>query len=92
MSPNELMDSLNAAPFTPFRLRLSNGVVYDIDAPHRVLVGNRFVHIGIPANPGDLISDRVVKIDPIHITELIPLQTPPPQSNGNGQAGTAPVA
>ena len=84
MAPTELLAVLNAYPFNPFRLRLSNGVVYDIDNPNLLLVGNRFLHIGIPATPGDPVADRVVRIDPIHITELIPLASPPAAS-GNGQ-------
>ncbi len=86
MAPQELMNSLTATPFEPFRLRLSNGVTYDVDAPHRLIVGTRHVHIGVPINPGDPFSERVITIDPIHITELIPLQAPPQQTQGNGQA------
>ena len=88
MSPNEIRDVLTAVPFTPFRMILSDGTrSYDIADPLHALVGNRFVHVGIPATPGDLIADAVVRLDPLHITQLVPLSGPPRAPQGNGQAG-----
>ncbi len=84
MSPTELNDVLRATPFEPFRLHVTDGTTYDIDDPHRVLVANRYVHLGIPANPGDRISDRIIRIDLLHVTQTVPLVSPP-KSGGNGQ-------
>lgn len=86
MAPNEITRLMDAAPFEPFRLCVSDGTTYDIDAPHRLLVGNRSVHLGLPSTPGERLVDRVVRIDLLHITQLIPLQTPPHSPKGNGQA------
>jgi hypothetical protein len=85
MAPQELLDSLHANPFVPFRLRLSNGQTYDIGDPNHMMVGTRFLHIGIPAVPGEAIVDRIIRIDPIHVTEVIPLVSPPQPSQSNGQ-------
>ena len=84
MAPIEIAAVLQTTPFEPFRLVVSSGNSYDIDAPHRVIVGNRYVHIGLPLNPGDMFADRTIRIDLLHVTELIPLRPPQQQSQGNG--------
>jgi hypothetical protein len=86
MSPNEIVEVLDARPFEPFRLVVSSGNVYDIDAPHQVVVANRYVHIAMPAHPGDRIAERIIRIDLLHVTELVPLRPPQQQSQGNGQS------
>ena len=84
MSPSEIRDALDAVPFQSFCLVVSSGNHYDVDDPHFVLVANRYVHIGIPATPGDPFPDRIIRLDLLHVTELVPL-THPPQAQGNGQ-------
>lgn len=84
MSPGEVRDALVAVPFEAFRLVVSSGNHYDIEDPHSLLVANRYVHIGIPATPGDPIPDRIIRVDLLHITELVPLNRPP-HAQGNGQ-------
>ena len=86
MSPNELAEVLEATPFEPFRLVVSSSNSYDIDNPYRVIVGLRYVHIGLLANPGDRFPERTIRIDLLHVTEVIPLRPPQQQSQGNGQS------
>jgi hypothetical protein len=87
MAPSEIRDLLTATPFVPFRIITSDGTVsYDVPDPHQVIVTNRSVHVGILANPGDVIADRIIRLDLLHITQLIPLVSPP-TPHGNGQAG-----
>lgn len=87
MAPSEIHAILSATPFQPFRIVLSDGTTtYDITEPFRVIVGARFVHVGIGFDPVDRVSERVVRLDPLHITQLIPLASPPITSSGNGQS------
>jgi hypothetical protein len=85
VAPSEIVAMLQTSPFQPFRIVLSDGTTtYDITEPHRVLVGTRFVHVGLGLDPVERVSDRYVRLDPLHITQLIPLQGPPPQTQSNG--------
>lgn len=87
MSPSEVRTMLAAVPFEPLRIILSDGTLTcDIADPQLILVTNRSLRVGIPANPGDEFPDRVVRLDLLHITQLVPLQGLPRQSQGNGQA------
>jgi hypothetical protein len=85
MAPQEILSLLNAEPFVPFRIITSDGTLtYDVIDPQHVLVLNRTVHIGILANPNDEFPDRAVRLDLLHITQLIPLASSPP-AEGSGQ-------
>ena len=84
MAPSELAAVVQAQPFEPFRLVMSSGSTYDVDSPFRIMVGNRYVHIGVLANPGDIYPDHTIRLDLLHVTELVPL-TQPKQQGGNGQ-------
>ncbi len=87
MAPSEIHHMLAAVPFQPFRIILSDGLItYDVDDPLRVLVGTRFVHVGLGLDPAERVPDRYVRLDPLHITQLIPLASLPPASSGNGQS------
>ncbi len=86
MSPAQIQEMLEAAPFIPFRIVLSDGTqTYDIQQPTRVLVSTRYVHVGIGLDPTERVAERIVRLDPLHITQLIPLTGPPPPALGNGQ-------
>lgn len=86
MSPTEVRDLQSTVPFRPFRIILSDGTTtYDIDDPLLLIVGNRTVHVGVPASPGDQFADRFVRLDLLHITQLVPLANPPRHAQGNGQ-------
>ncbi len=85
MSPNEIRDLLTATPFQPFRIILSDGsLTYDIADPLHVLVTNRTLFVGLPTSPGDEIPDRTVRLDLLHVTQLVPLATAP-KPGGNGE-------
>jgi len=86
MSPGQIRETLEAAPFVPFRIVLSDGTTtYDIAEPTRVLVSNRYVHVGVGLDPVERVAERIVRLDPLHITQLIPLSSPPQTGSGNGQ-------
>jgi hypothetical protein len=84
MGPQELSDALHRQPFVPFRLTLTEGSTYDVRHPEMCLAGRRSAVIGFPA-PGatELLYDRYVTIDLLHVVKLEPLETPSkPTSNG----------
>jgi len=69
----EILRYVQARPFTPFRLRLTNGAIYDVTHPELCIVGRNILHLGMPDNPADPLADRVVAIALVHVAELIPL-------------------
>jgi hypothetical protein len=84
MSPAEVRDLLTATPFHPFRIIMSDGSLsYDVVDPLHLLVTNRTLYVGIPTHPDDVIPDRTVRLDLLHVTQLVPLTTAP-KPGGNG--------
>jgi hypothetical protein len=84
MRPDDVRDKLRVQPFQPFRIRLSNGVTYDVHHPDMILVGRSTVVIGVPA--ADLPSGvyDTVTVSLLHVAEFLPMATPsaPPGANG----------
>ena len=52
MTSFELLDWLNANPFEPFRLKLTNGDAIHVTKPQDMLTGHRSAIIGVPS-PGN---------------------------------------
>jgi hypothetical protein len=73
MTPTEVLRRLQARPFTPFRIRLSNNTHYDITHPELCIVGRTYIDIGMPDNPAEPIAARTVTVALIHVAELLPL-------------------
>jgi hypothetical protein len=66
---NDLLRFLNAMPFVPFRLYLSDGGFIDIRHRELVQAGRRFAIIGIP-NPNDpeAVLDDFIIVAYLHMT------------------------
>ena len=77
MPPEELRDSLRHHPFEPFRIVLTDGATYDIRHPDLLWVGQRAAYVGLTGQPGQTLFERAVKVDLLHITQVIPLDTAP---------------
>ena len=83
MSPEELRDSLRRQPFEPFRIVLTDGGAYDIRHPDLLWVGQRAAYVGLTGQPGQTFFERSVKVDLLHVTQIIPLDaTASPPRNG----------
>lgn len=83
MSPDELRDSLRQQPFEPFRIVLTDGSNYDVRHPDLLWVGQRSAYVGLTGQPGQTYFERSVKLDLLHITQIVPLDAPaPPAQNG----------
>jgi hypothetical protein len=85
MAPEELASALRRQPFVPFRLTLTEGSTYEVRHPEMCLAGRRSAVLGFP-KPGDteLLYDRSVTIDLLHVVKLEPLEMPMPKGT-NGQ-------
>ncbi len=82
MAPTDLLEVIRQRPFSPFRLRLSDGTHHDVYSPDLVMVGVATVILGLTAHAGDELFERTVRLDIRHITTIEPLPSVPESSNG----------
>ncbi len=75
MSPNELIAAVRLQPFEPFRVVLSDGASYDIRHPDNIIVGLRTSVIAVPLPSRPDYAAHTVKVDNLHITQMVPLPT-----------------
>ncbi len=80
MAPTELRDSLTQQPFEPFRLVLSDGATYDIRHPDLLWVGQRAAYVGFTGQAGSTFFERSVKVDLLHVTQIVPIGVESPPS------------
>ncbi len=57
-------------PFEPFRIVTSAGQEYDVMHPDLVLIGTRWVIVGIPSNKNPHFAEQETKIALLHVTAL----------------------
>ena len=83
MAPDELRHTQHQKPFEPFRIVLSDGTTYDIRHPDLLWVGQRSAYVGLTGQPADTFFERSIKLDLLHVTQIIPLEPhSPPSANG----------
>jgi hypothetical protein len=84
MRRTDLIEALQAGPFRPFRIYLSDGGTFDVRHPEMLMVGNHSAVIGIAPSRGNGDSaevyphiDRFTTIDLVHVTriEQLPART-----------------
>lgn len=80
MRAEEFVQLIRRRPFVPLRIHLTDGRTHDIYHPDSVLVLRQRVDIGVPAEPGSGILDRVEYCSLLHIVRVEELQGAP-QSN-----------
>ncbi len=86
MQPADILDHVRRKPFKPFRITLTDGRTYQVHHPELAMVGRSTVAIGIPAaNEPQLIYDRLVTVDLLHIMEAELLSTA--SSSADGASG-----
>jgi hypothetical protein len=77
---DDMRTLMNAQPFVPFRLWLSDGGSVDVRSPEVVLLGRRFAIVGL-LDPGatDAIFDRYTTVWYLHVTrhEMLQPGAPP---------------
>jgi hypothetical protein len=83
MAPEELATAVRRRPFVPFRLTLTEGSTYEIRHPELCMAGRRSAVLGLTApDASDLLFDRSVTIDLLHVVKLEPLEAPTAETNG----------
>jgi hypothetical protein len=74
-------------PFQPVQLVTSTGQTYDIYHPELVLFARHFMYIGLPTKKNPYVAEQITRLAYVHLAEMRDLPLPP-QSGGNGQAGS----
>jgi hypothetical protein len=75
MRPEELRGLLNAQPFIPLRIHMTDGKTFDISHPEFVLILRSRVDIGIPQDSENGVLDRVEHCSLLHIVRVEELTT-----------------
>jgi hypothetical protein len=91
---DDLRALLNAQPFVPFRLWLSDGGFVDVPSRELVFLGKRFAIVGfLDANAADTVFDRYTTVWYLHVTrhEMLNPGTPPFAPPSPGPASPAPA-
>ena len=86
MAPEELISSVGRRPFVPFRLTLTEGRTYDVLHPEFCMVGKRSAVIGLAGGvqAEELLFERSVTLDLLHIVKMESIEAGAPKSNGAG--------
>jgi hypothetical protein len=89
MRPDDILELLRVQPFQPFRLRLTDGMVYEIRHPEMIKVGRSKAWVFFHESDDPLrLLLRSEAISLLHITRLEPMDTPakaPGAAGGNGE-------
>jgi hypothetical protein len=76
MSPQEVLNYLQAQPFRPFRIRMNSGRTFDIRHPEMVRVGRRDLLIFTFVSDSPDVYDRWENVALLLIESLSPLEAP----------------
>jgi len=77
MRAEDFRDLLDARPFVPFRIHMSDGKTYDIQHPELLFVLRSRIIIGIPPDQNGGIPDRVEHCSLLHVVRVEELPNPP---------------
>ncbi len=72
MRQDELRESLREHPFEPFRIHLTNGMVYEVRHPEMALLARHRLHV-VELTKSGKPTDRVVKCDLLHVVAIEPV-------------------
>lgn len=75
MSPEDFFVYTRRRPFEPFRIVLTDGTSYEVRHSDMVLPARRTLAVGVPAEPGQTIADRIVTVSLLHVVRLESLDT-----------------
>jgi hypothetical protein len=73
MRPEDVREHLEARPFEPIRLFMSDGATFDIRHPDMCIVSRSAVYVGIPDPRSPGVAVRVAHCALIHITRIEPV-------------------
>ena len=76
MAPQDLFKKLNAKPFMPFRVFLSDGKTYDVGlgtyammAPTELIIGIELDESGFPLKAAYISPNHVVRVEPLPMAD-----------------------
>ena len=75
LRPQDIQQQLRKRPFESFRIHLTDGTTYEVRHPDMVIVGDRFIVVGVPRSPDGSVADRVETAALIHVVRLEPIST-----------------
>ena len=77
MRRDELVDALQAKPFRPFRLHVSDGATFEIRHPEMLMVTRHWAIVGVLESQEDGNSqgayphiERSTTVDLLHVTQI----------------------
>lgn len=74
MTPQEVLNYVQAQPFRPFRIRMNSGRTFDIRHPEMVRVGRRDVLIFTYVSDSPDVYDRWENVSLVLIESISPLE------------------
>jgi hypothetical protein len=74
MRPDDIAAVLELGRFSPFKLRLSNGDVYEVRHPDQVVVTRSTLAIGTGRRNGTRWFERVVTVSLLHVVSIVPME------------------
>jgi len=69
-TPQEILARVNRTPFAPFEIITSAGETHSVRHPELIMVGARFVTVGIDTPQAPRIAEMQTFVALIHITEI----------------------
>jgi hypothetical protein len=74
MTYQDLIDWVEASPFEPFRLRITDGRQFEITNARMIWPGRHSTMLGLPDNPSEPdVPGRHVTLANVHIVTIEPL-------------------
>lgn len=70
-----MLAALKRPKFEPFRIEMSDGSSYPVYHPDMCMLTKRAAYVGLKESEKDLVAQRAVICDLVHITRLVPLDS-----------------
>ena len=74
MRPDEVARALEPERFRPFKLKISNGDVYEVRHPEQVIVSRSAIAIGTQRRDGSRLFERLDTVALLHVVSIVPLE------------------
>ena len=84
MHPIEIRSAMRQVPFEPFRLHLTDGTKFEVPHPDFLTISKLAIHVAVDPVGKDEIPSRIVRISPLHITHIEPLESHEPAAGTAG--------
>jgi len=79
MRPDDLLEFVRRQPFTPFRIHVTDGKVFDVDHPDQIIVLRSRAVLAAGGENG--VGERLEHVALIHVARVEELSQPTSESN-----------